>query len=138
MKNRALLLAASGLVLFGCASVQTPPGGACNTNVCHIQLTVTSCLPHGSKITADQDPSHIGPGSHEVHFDIATAGYEFTDNGITFKKPTGGAFTAPRKLTPTKYKWHDDNAAPGTYDYNVELVSASGGICRYDPTIVND
>src|SRR5258706_12202140 len=113
MKNRALLLAASGLVLFGCASVQTPSGGACNTNVCHIQLTVTSCLPHGSKITADQDPAHIGRGSHEVHFDIATAGYQVTDNGNTLKKPTGGGFTDPRNLTPHHDKTDDDHAAPG-------------------------
>jgi len=139
MKNRALLLvAASGLVLFGCAALDPTRSAQCNDQVCFVRLTITSCLPHGSRITANPDPAHIGRGSHEVHFDIATTGYEFTANGITFKKPPGGVFTEPKKLTGTKYKWHDNNNGAGTYDYNVELMSASGGICRYDPTIIND
>ena len=140
MKSRALLLAAAtSLALSGCATMETAKSGAsCNENVCHIRLNITSCKPSGSAITAYPDEAHIGRGSHEIHWDIASTGYEFTANGITFKKPAGSVFTSAQKLTGTKYKWHDNNTAPGRYDYNIEVMSASGSVCRCDPTIVND
>jgi hypothetical protein len=139
MKNRALLLvAASGVVLFGCAALAPTQSGTCNDQVCHIRLNIVACTKGGGGISAYPDPAHIGRGAHEIHWDIASTGYEFTANGITFKKPAGGVFTNPQKLTGTKYRWHDNNSGAGSYDYNIELKSASGSICRYDPTIVND
>ncbi len=139
MIHRALLLAAAtGLTLYGCASMDGTRTGPCNDQVCLIRLNIVACNKGGGGISAYPDPAHIGRGAHEIHFDIASTGYEFTANGITFKKPPGAVFTEPRKLSATKYKWHDNNAAAGTYDYNIELQSASGSICRYDPTIIND
>jgi hypothetical protein len=139
MKNRALLLvAASGVVLFGCAALDPTRSAPCSNQVCLVKINIVSCTKGGGGISAYPDPAHIGRGAHEIHFDISSTGYEFTANGITFKKPPGAVFSDPRKLTATKFKWHDNNAAPGTYDYNIEVVSASGSICRYDPTIVND
>jgi hypothetical protein len=140
MKSRArLALTAASLALAGCASMQAPQsGGACNENVCHVSLNITTCRPHGSSVTAYPDPAHIGRGAHEIHFDIASTGYEFTANGIAFKQPGPGVFSGPQKLEASKFKWHDNNAAAGSYDYNIEVMSASGSICRADPTIVND
>lgn len=140
-KRAGLVLALAGIALAGCGSMQaTQPGGggACNENVCHVRLNITSCMPHGSVVTAYPDPAHIGRGAREIHFDIASTGYEFTPNGIAFKQPAPGVFSAPQKLNATKFKWHDNNAGPGSYDYNIEVMSASGSICRADPTIVND
>jgi hypothetical protein len=141
MTTKALLCAAvSCSALVGCATLTTPPGtrAVCNSATCMVTVKVADCV-----IKVEPETLEVKGPNRELHWDIdreaAQAGYTFADVGVWIKDyDAKREFTDPRRLTPTKFKWHDKNSFPGIYKYGVRVMKGSATCPDLDPFIVNN
>jgi hypothetical protein len=124
------------LVAAGCAL--TPPirMAACNDPECHVVVTVTDC-----QVSVNHDPITVNGRDHEIHWDIASTGYTFADDGIIIKDfDPLREFTDPRRPNATKFIWHDRNsvARPEPFKYGINVLRNGNPCGPHDPGIVNN
>jgi hypothetical protein len=141
MRTKGLLCAVvSCSALLGCASFA--PSGTMSecpaTGVCMVTVKVADC-----RISVDPETLTVRNPNREIHWDIdhdsAGAGYTFADTGVWIKDyDPKREFSDPRRLTPTKFKWHDKNSFPGTYKYGVRVMKGPATCPDLDPFIVNN
>jgi hypothetical protein len=124
---------AFALVAAGCVSAPSKLA-ACNEHVCHVVVTVTDC-----QISLAPPDIDVYGANHEIHWDIATAGYTFPVDGVWIKDddPTH-EFTDPKRVEhDTKFIWHDKNSFEHTYKYGVKVMKGGMACAPLDPGIIN-
>ncbi|MDQ2916778.1 MAG: hypothetical protein M3R40_06410 [Pseudomonadota bacterium] len=125
---------AFALVVAGCALAPSTNMAACKVHVCHVVVTVTECQI--SLVPPDIDVYGHG---HEIHWDIATAGYTFPKDGIWIKDDDPKhEFDDPRRVAnDTKFIWNDKNSFAQTYRYGVKVMKGATACAPLDPGIIN-
>ena len=168
MKTRALVfVAVIGIAVAGCSTMRSMVGaepavrasggdgtmvrsksGAMHcenkSSTCKVSISVETCAGDKSKITANPDPVIVPQGRvWTIEWTIATPGYDFNNDGITFKHHIReGIFTTltKAKAPGNKFAIQDDNTTPskgGRFQYNVKVLKGKTE-CSYDPTVDND
>jgi len=110
---------------------------------CEVSITVTECSTNG--IIVDYGVLGVETGTRDVdiRWTIATAGYEFAEDGIKFKGDAWQKEFDQKAHNKNEYKWRDRNnmGSPPerSYDYTITIVKKGGAACASkDPTVVND
>jgi len=110
---------------------------------CEVTITVTECSANG--IIVDYGVLGVETGSKDVdiRWTIATADYEFAEDGIKFKGDAWQKEFDQKSHNKNEYKWRDRNnlgsPTERSYDYTVTIVKKGGAACASkDPTVVND
>ena len=143
MKNRFLLSIASASALVAAPSILQAQTVPCKAN-CNIEVVV-SADADSCKITAPE-MTHEYRIAAGVRTDITwtlkgAQGFEFTTDGILFKREVpAGIFAARQAASKQQFVHAVDNSTPnksGKHRYNIEVQKGSV-TCRLDPTVVND
>ena len=138
MAMKTLFAAVFSLAMAGCAMLGLPPPGKmapCNSHVCLAKVTVVDC-----RISVDPPTIDIAKGNRdvEIHWDIVSSGYTFPGDGIGIKDDVSPPqFSAPMRLTPTKFKWNDRNTVARMFHYGVKVMKDGTACPPLDPIINN-
>ena len=138
MSRRTVVFTATIAALaYACAGPPTRMGApVCTTHECRIAVTVASC-----QIAADPPVIRIGAANRnvELHWDITTAGFAFSDEGIVINDDPGREFQNPNKPQPTKFILHDRHTSAGDFKYTINVRPSSAcPALTLDPWVVND
>lgn len=125
-------------LLYACIAGPPARMGApvCTTHECHIAIAVANC-----QIAADPSVIRIGAANRnvELHWDITTPGFAFSDEGIVFNDDPGREFQNPAKPQPTKFIVHDRHSSAGDFKYTINIRASSAcPALTLDPWVVND
>lgn len=160
MNKRTLFaVVLAGFVVAGCGTTGAPvPGGGrpvtpgiqpCSTNVCQIDVPVTTTTVNGHGLTTigpvpdlEVVKGNYGPGGQGVRivWHLTAPGYMFKDDGITFKSESaGGQFSGPGTGgAGAEFHWTDRNRDEKSYGYQIKIYNRSTGEwTTLDPTIIN-
>lgn len=131
---------AAVVALSGCAALdqrdaKRPPSN-CGPGNCQVDVTVASC----DRIWASKEPIVVQPGHRgpiQWRLDVR-GGWEFTNGGIVIHQGSDGEFE-PAGNSASVVTWNNNHRhADKTYKYDVVVMhSASGRVCRWDPSIMN-
>ena len=125
------------VALSGCTSMPPPRfGPSCNAHECHVAVAIADC-----KISAVPDAIGIarGNGNVEMHWDITTAGYAFSDEGIVFSDDPRREFQNPRRPQPTKFMLNNKHSFAKDYKYTINIkASTTCPALTVDPWVVNE
>ena len=166
MKTRALVFlsvaavgvgACSGLRMPGSGDKPPPPQVSVKPEkypdcdgkkTCKVNVSVQSCTGRDSNITATPDHLKVPLGKvWTIEWTITTPGYEFTDDGITFKPAArvSEIFSAGERLKGPGNKFaveddyrHEANKGHFKYTIKVENSKSKGSPCWKDPSVDND
>jgi hypothetical protein len=117
-----------------------PGEPGCKKGNCKVTITVTGSPP-SCVITESPNPLgvHKDNKDDDIKWTIAGNDYEFTDNGIAWKKPN-----APFDLKSkngNQFQWRDRNpeTTPTPWEYSIEVQKKNGGpkCPKKDPTVIN-
>lgn len=142
MRTKALILALAAAWMFGgCSAVEQPRDGmlpaGCDgpAHVCRVTISVSGCGT--GTITANPDVRVMPRGTWVIQWELQP-GYDWANDGISFKNDPGGIFTGGRK-NGNKFQWVDNNRQKGgPYYYNVRVLKDGKACAHYDPEISND
>ncbi|HEX9432156.1 MAG TPA: hypothetical protein VF936_05135 [Burkholderiales bacterium] len=135
--NAKLLIVAAAAVLAGCNALQGVGPAVRDPRV-------TSATVEEGYIVLDQEPIVVRSTGAKIIWRIATQGYEFPANGITFKQPTNeiincGPTGGPH---PIMFQCTGTKATPkAKFPYTINIIDSSnpsGPPLSFDPTVMND
>ncbi|HEX8009452.1 MAG TPA: hypothetical protein VF814_00685 [Casimicrobiaceae bacterium] len=104
--------------------------------MCRVVVTIANC-----QISAEPESIEIGKENRDVElqWDIATAGFAFSDEGIVVNDDPGREFRSPRKPQPTKFLLNDRHTFAKDYKYTVNVKASSAcPALTADPWVVNN
>ena len=128
MSAKTLLFVIAACAVCACAQMPgspppSPPPGrtlSCTGANCDVKVSVKCDAYIFCGIEVDYDWVQVARGNSPViTWEIVTAGYSFSDNGISF--PSGSPFQC-HSAGKTKFICNDMHSAPGTYKYTVTLI----------------
>jgi hypothetical protein len=140
MKKSAVpLLAACALLLGqpGAAQQVAPLATNCTStdaaNPCKVVITMSAGCGSGIKVAPDPV---VVPRRTEVHiqWEIQAQGWQFEGAGIEIH--FGEKNFSVVDSGPKKRKFRNRNVDSGAFKYDV-VLTGPGGVCRLDPTIIN-
>ena len=144
MTPRTFCFAMAAWLMSACAQIPgtTPPGpppGArilnCNTPTCAVKVSIKCEAYIFCSIEPDNDWVQVRRGnSPELTWEIATAGYTFSDTGISF--PTGSPLMCRPVEGKRRFICNDRHSEPGIYKYTI-TVSGFPFVLPKDPWIEN-
>ena len=128
------LLAVVGIVLSSCQSMNLTQSASCNEQQCHVKVTVNDC-----NVTLDPDIIKITRPRVEIHWDIATADYTFTSDGIVVQNDSRNEFSGGHLSEQgRKFTLNDKNSFRNEYKYVVKVKRGEVACRPLDPSIVNN
>lgn len=158
MKQAAVAVVVSALILAGCATTTLPPPGAkppaleCPTPACHVDVTITvdDSKPDTCAVALQFDPIIVNKGNQPAdgvellwHIKTVQMGRLWMfrqERGIDVRQDPRGEFTDKgRSVGGRTYTWRDTNKYEGDHEYKVYVYDFfhPSMQCSLDPTIVN-
>ena len=138
MKVASPLVLVSAL-MFSIPSVAQPKlpvnckGGA---NNCKVVITMSAGCGSGIKVAPD--PIVVEEANVNIVWVVQAPFWSFEDGGI-FIHQANDAFAAPKKESSTMVLVLNKGNRKGAFKYDITLrdTRPNGGVCKLDPTIVN-